>query len=236
MKTEVEFIGVDKFYRALESMVATGKRSAEEVIYENFKGVIRNLLAITPPMGGKTPDFKLNAKGQKTGGINFAAGKRRGQDAIEVDIQKAFRRAQKTTSSSFGSEQEALSWYLGARNYRKRIKGKPKRAAQLKQINFVRKSILARQGSVAAGWSKAAAYFGITLPKWVERHGMARSRLIVERSEFGYYLTAINMTTHHQSNQIERIGQIAMNIQTENMMRQIESYIKKQAAAAGFTA
>lgn len=235
MKLEAEMIGDEAFYRALNKMVVTGKRTSIAVIDENFKGVIRNLLAISPPLGGKQADFKLNAKGGKTGGVNFAAGKRRGQSTISADIAKAFRKAKSKKLQSFGNEQEALSWYLGARNARKRIKGNPKRPASPGQIAFVRKNILARQGSFLAGWSKAASYFKITLPKWVTRHGAARSRMFPDKSEWGYYLTAINVTTHREGDKIERIAKIAMETQTKNMVRQIDGYAKEQAKASGFT-
>jgi len=240
MNLNVEVTGSDKFYRALEMMCVTNKRTAIEVINENFKGVIRNLLALSPPMGGKKGDFKLNAKGKKTGGVDFASGKRRGQNAIVADLGKAFQKVGKKKFGkknllAFSTEQEALGWYLGARNSRKRIKGAPKRPASAQQINFVRKSVLDRQGSFAAGWSKAANYFGISLPKWISKWGPAHSKLNVEVSEWGYYLTAINVTSHREADVIERITARAIEIQTGNMRRQIESYAQQQAKKVGFT-
>jgi hypothetical protein len=235
MNLEVEVIGSDKFYRALEMMAATSKRTAIEVINENFRGVIRNLLALSPPMGGKQGDFKLNAKGKKTGGVDFAKGKEKGKNAILADLSKAFQKVGKKNLLAFSTEQEALSWYLGARNSRKRIKGAPKRPASTQQINFVRKNILDRQGSFAAGWSKAANYFGISLPNWISRWGGARSRMVVELSEWGYYLTAINITSHREADKIERITARAIEIQTGNMRRQIEAYAEQQAKKVGFT-
>jgi hypothetical protein len=236
MNLEVDVIGDSKFYRALDMMVATSKRTAIEVINENFRGVIRNLLALSPPMGGKQADFKLNAKGKKTGGVDFAAGKERGKVAILADLNKAFKTVGKKNLLAFSNEQEALDWYLGARNSRKRIKGNPKRAASARQINFVRKNILDRQGSFAAGWSKAANYFGISLPKWISRWGPAHSKLNVETSQWGYYLTAINITSHREADVIERITARAIQIQTDNMSRQIQGYAKEQAKKVGFTA
>jgi len=235
MNLEVEMIGSDKFYRALEMMAATSKRTAIEVINENFRGVIRNLLALSPPMGGKQGDFKFNAKGKKTGGVDFAKGKEKGKNAILADLSKAFQKVGKKNLLAFSTEQEALSWYLGARNSRKRIKGAPKRPASTQQINFLRKNILDRQGSFAAGWSKAANYFGISLPKWISKWGAAHSKLNVEVSEWGYYLTAINVTSHREADVIERITARAIEIQTGNMRRQIEAYAEQQAKKVGFT-
>jgi hypothetical protein len=235
MNLEVEVIGSDKFYRAVEMMAATSKRTAIEVINENFKGVIRNLLALSPPMGGKQGDFKLNAKGKKTGGVDFASGKIRGKNTIAVDLGKAFRKVKNPKTSWFINEVDALSWYLKSRNSRKRIKGNYKRQATVLQINFVRKNILDRQGSFAAGWSKAANYFGISLPNWISRWGGSRSRMVVELSEWGYYLTAINITSHREADVIERITARAIEIQTGNMRRQIEAYAEQQAKKVGFT-
>lgn len=236
MNLEVEVIGSDKFYRALEMMCVTNKRTAIEVINENFKGVIRNLLALSPPMGGTEGDFKFNAKGKKTGGVDFATGKRRGQNAIVADLGKAFRKVKSPKASWFRNEADALAWYLKSRNSRKRIKGNYKRQASASQINFVRKSIFDRQGSFASGWKKAADYFGISLPKWVSRWDGSRSRMNVEVSEWGYYLTAINITSHREADKIERITTKAIEIQTGNMRRQIEAYAKQQAKNVGFTA
>jgi hypothetical protein len=236
MKNEVEVIGSDKFYRALEMMATTSKRTAIEVINENFRGVIRNLLALSPPMGGKQGGFKFDAKGKKTGSVNFAGGKEKGKNAILADLSKAFQKVGKKNLLAFSTEQEALTWYLGARDSRKRIKGAPKHPASTQQINFVRKSVLDRQGSFAAGWSKAANYFGISLPKWISKWGPAHSKLNVELSEWGYYLTAINVTSHREADVIERITARAIEIQTGNMRRQIEFYAQQQAKKVGFTA
>jgi hypothetical protein len=58
----------------------------------------------------------------------------------------------------------------------------------------------------------------------------------VETSQWGYYLTAINITSHREADVIERITARAIQIQTDNMTRQIEGYAKEEAKKVGFTA
>jgi len=236
MKNEVEVIGGDGFYRSLDMMVTTSKRTAIEVINENFKGTIRNLLAISPPMGGaaNSASFKFNAKGQKTGAVDFAAGLAKGRTCILADIKKAFHQVAATDHRAFADKDEALSWYLKARNSRKRIPGRPQRAATNKEVDFVLREIQKRQGSFPAGWSKAATYFGISLPKWISRWGGVRSRMDVEVSQWGYYLTATNSTSHREGVKIQSIADAAIGMQANNMARQIEHYAKEKAKSAGF--
>lgn len=243
----IEILGAESFYQRLHQTIALAKRDAALVIDTQFAGVVRNLLSITPPMGGNganAPSLKVyksgTKMGQKTGAVDFTQGKKAGEKTIGRDIKVAFKPLTKEDlRQPWGKERnaetpsETLAWYLGVRNKRKRVRAifRPTRA---KNIAFVRAYLLSRQGSLAAGWSKAAQYFGISLPAWINRWGTSRSKLTVQLSEDGYFIEARNSTSAAGLKSIVERTKIALSMQTGNMRRLIDDSIKKSAQGKGF--
>lgn len=240
----IEIFGTEQFYSRLNIVIGQSKREAALVIDTQFGAVIRNLLSVTPPMGGSGPSLKVyqsgKKMGQKTGAVDFGRGKKAGERTIGRDVSVAFKPLTKEDlRKPWGrarrdeSGEETLAWYLSARNKRKRVRA-IYRPTSLKNIMFVKKYLLSRQGSLAAGWSKAANYFGITLPAWISRWGSARSKLTVQLSENGYNIEARNSTSAAEVKKIVERTKIALSMQSQNMQRMIDDAIKKSAQGKGF--
>jgi hypothetical protein len=234
---EVQIQGTDEFYNLLNAIVLTGKRSAKDQAKTHFKGVVRNMLALTFPMGSREgASLKLNSKGQHTGSIDFTGGKKAGEIAIKNDLNKAFMtpqqaKALKKPLTNFAeykneSPQTTLTWYLSVRNKRKRISRSLNRAVTGANKSFVFQQLKKRQGYVAAGWIKAASQFGIALPSWISSQSFARSTCKIDDAPNFFYITAICGTNHPNANVLQSRAAIAMNMQANNMKRILTAALK----------
>jgi hypothetical protein len=225
----VEVTGTDRFYRNLQTVISQSKRDAMDVAHTHFKGVVKNALSITPPLGGKNPSLATNAKGDKTGAIAWKDGLEAGRAAINSDLGKAFR-----PTPGKKSAEDMLAWYLSVRNAKsKRITRNFKKPATPAEIQRIRKALQGQQGTVLSGWNKVCSYFGITLKEWVSRWGDRNSIFRVERSENRYFLYAGNVTNHRNANNIQRRLDIAFKMQANNMQRMIDRIITKKAKERG---
>lgn len=225
----VDVTGTDRFYRNLQTVISQSKRDAMDVAHTHFKGVIKNALSITPPLGGKNPSLATNAKGDKTGAIAWKDGLEAGRAAINSDLGKAFR-----PTPGKKSAEDMLAWYLSVRNPKnKRITRNFKKPATAAEIQRVRKALQGQQGTVLSGWSKVCRYFNISLPKWVSRWSDRNSIFKVERSENRYFLYAGNVTNHRNAANIQRRLDIAFKMQANNMQRIIDKAITRTAKQRG---
>ena len=212
-----------RFRQAFQSLLTQSKKSTQELWEQQVGGIVRNLFAVTPPMGGREASVKLPAPGKKARGItiNFSEGKAKGQSTIESDIQRAFERVNKPNS-------DALSQYLARRQKNKRFRrfGEPIKAT-LTDINAVRKNIEGRQGITASGWMSAVQKLSVSVPpNWITRHKTkVPSRCNVSTKPDGYsFFEAINGTNHSSSSAIERRIAIAISMQAGSIERWLKSY------------
>jgi len=247
MEVDIQTKGSDEFYSNLQLLIASSKRQAMAVANTHFKGVVRNYLAVTPPLGGKNPSFQVDKDGDKTGRVDFDAGLIAGRNAIKSDIKKAFwqmgvdemtpqKRFKDSVTLSMLNEPatDTLMWYLKMRNKRKRISRAIKRPASKANVDFVIATLYQRQGTLLAGWINAARFFGLSMPSWVRRWGAQRSVFQVETGSDFYYLFAKNTTSFDDADRVARMGEIAMNIQSNNMARILKRYIEDEAKRRGF--
>jgi len=243
--------GLETFSDYLNAIYLTGKRSMKEQSFTHFGGVVRNMYAITFPMGGKnrSGSFKFNKNGERTGSVDFAGGKKAGQIVIARDVNNAFMtpkeavvllsgermRAYQEVFKKYRSEspEAALAWYLESRNKFKHPKP-GRRPVTSRNKAFVYKKLVERQGTVAAGWNKAGAYFGITVPSWISKWGSANSSLTVQESENTYKFIAVCSTSHPNAAELQADADKAMNMQKGNMKRILLNLLKQQNKRGGF--
>lgn len=210
-----------RFNSAFNALLAQSKKSTDELWEQQIAGIGRNLLAITPPLGGKNPSVKLPAPGKKSRGIviNFAEGKAKGKSTIESDIQKAFERVEE-------SEGNVLNQYLARRQKNKRFNKKGEKIkATLAERNEVRRNLLARQGTTESGWKATISRLKITAPKWITEHSKVPSKVSVNDGKSGAYsFEAINGTNHTDSGKIQSRIAIAINMQANSIERWLKVY------------
>jgi hypothetical protein len=244
---EVQTKGPADFYKFLDMIYASGKRSMKEQAFTHFKGVVRNMQALTYPMGGKeagSASIKRNDKGESTGTVDFAGGKKAGQIAIAAGVNNAFRTPTEAKQVFSGealrryfsnlasykdeSPEQAFAWYLSIRDKRMRVR-KIKRPVTAANKAYVYKQLLKRQGYVCAGWNAAAQRFGLSTPKWISEWSTSRGNCNVKDGGDFYYITARCSTQHPNAKLLQTRADVAMQMQRNNMKRILTDLLKKQA-------
>jgi len=226
MSTSVQMQNAQqRFNSAFSKLLAQSKKSTDELWEQQLSGIGRNLLAITPPLGGKTASIKIPAPGKKSRGVvvNFTEGKAKGRSTIESDIQRAFQRVKI-------SEGDVLSQYLARRQKNKRFNRRGEKInATAAERNAVRKNLLARQGTTESGWKAAISRLKISgVPKWIVDHAKVPSTCSVNDGKTGKYsFEAVNGTNHTSSSKIEGRIAIAINMQAGSIERWLKSYNEK---------
>lgn len=248
---EVQTKGADDFFTYLQAIYQTGNRTMREQVQTHFKGVVRNMLAMTFPMGSREgASLKLNSKGQHTGAVDFAAGQEAGRRAIVSDLRNAFltpkqaeehykdkpgiaeyRRNFKNYANESGAA--ALAWYLRIRNKRKRVKRRILRPITAANWQYVYREVQKRQGFVPAGWKEACSRLGVPLAAWISRMPAKGNCSIQEAADF-YYLEARNSTQHPDAGLLQQRAAIAMTMQRNNMKRILLDLMKKTHKKKGF--
>lgn len=242
-----------RFTQELQRVAATSRRSMRDVVFQNFKGVLRLVFAVTPPMGGRRASIRIGQNGNPTGNVDFAAGKKQGAKAIESDIARAFQpipaRYRATANRPGGwaqiarifgarvtqdlvdvSPDQLLAWYKSKRNNKRRIRGRPRMPAWSTSIAYVRKKILDEQGLTASGWLAGADRFNVGgIPRWIRKHGNRVSGSIEIRdteTELKYLVQ--NSTAHTDSSTIQQKISVALTMQANRMARRTADFINSQ--------
>ena len=247
---ETNIQGLETFSDYLNAIYLTGKRSMKEQAFTHFKGVVRNMYAITFPMGGKkrSGSFKFNQDGERTGSVDFPGGKKAGQIVIGRDVNNAFMTPKEAKLVLSGerlgayyrtleqyrneSPEATFAWYLQTRNKYKHPKP-GRRPVKAMNKMFVYRQLIERQGFVASGWNKAAAYFGISVPSWIAKYSTSNGSLTVQDQGNVYKLQAICSTQHPNAAELQAGADVAMNMQKQNMKRILLNLLKKQNKRRG---
>lgn len=242
-----------RFVYELQRVMATSRRTSREVVKRNFKGVLRLVFAVTPPMGGRRGSIRIGQDGQPTGRVDFAAGKKQGQNAILADLARAFQpipaRYRATAARPGGWEQIArifgarvtrevleqspeqlLQWYKSKRNNKRRIRGRPRLPAWTTSIAYVRRKLLAEQGLTASGWLAGANRFGVGgLPKWITRHNnRVPGAVEIRDTETELKYLVKNNTDHTDSGNIQQKLSVALTMQANAMARSTADFLNRQ--------
>jgi hypothetical protein len=229
-----------RFQEAFAKLRLVNRKDTKALFEQQARGVIRNVFAVTPPMGGSSASFKLPKPDKKArgGGVNFAQGKKQGQQAIDSGVNRVFRAVSPKKALQYqvstalpdwakdllGTDgkamKTALDYYKSKRNVRKRVP-KIKIPASKTAMAYVRKEIYKLQGYVPAGWGQAVAKFAVTgIPGWIKRwFGSAKSRCTVINTEDWMGFEAVNGTSARYADQISRQIAIAINRQVGEMER-----------------
>lgn len=214
-----------RFQEIFAQQVRLSRKSAAQEFKRQAKGVLRFVLAVTPPMGGKQASTKKVGRNIT---IDFAGAKKASKARIEADIARAFIVPRGKNVKKYGAD-EALSHYLKRRNDKKRITGKFQLPVTLEAKNAVKKNILARQGWVPSGWNSAESSVGNRPPGWISAWGSKlnqRFSAVWEGDEV--YFEAVNGTNHKDSNAINTRIAWAIREQSAAMLRSIAKMSEKQ--------
>jgi hypothetical protein len=181
------------------------------------KGVMKEVIAYIPPGQGKAD---LGAK-------------KRGEGAVEGDLQKLFegvspQRAEQTDLAPIHDRhRNARGKVIGVR---KNAQYKVPRAALTAYIRETKTHV----GYLAAGFNAAAAKVGYRPPAWIWRHHSPGS-VSLRITDRGIRFLATNAVPYASKIAIlERQIQKGITAQTSKIRREVDFLLKRQAKAAGF--
>lgn len=202
------------FTKTLGDFIGAQRKDKKLLIVEQFKGVVRNMYAVTPPMDEAV---KYPKPGQRSRGIviDFGKGRKAGKINILADLKNAFKQTKKGSDDASGY----LSFYLRVRDKRKRMKAQFHRRVTKNVFDYVKNNLLERQGWTPSGWGAAAARFGLRPPQWIARHtGLKGSISMTEDLDYIEF-EAINPTNHPASKYSEARLKASIFRQSEAMQR-----------------
>ena len=161
----------DQFDLWLGNVLQTCHRTAEVVVREQFKAVIKTALTLTPPM----------SSANKT----YAKGLRANTQAIKRDLNNAFipikskyigdirffKRKGINPEMMNESPTGLLRWFQSNQKANKRIPPNfQKRPVWDWQMVAINELLKKKIGTTAAGWARAADELGIALPEWISKN------------------------------------------------------------------
>lgn len=202
-----------------ETLGSFSKRDGRTLMEEQVRGVIRNLITITPPSNGKTRGVKA---------------KKLGEAAIASDVRKVFIGS--TPKAAEVSSMDEMSAILRRHRKRGSIRtvrvNQPTRAAR-SMITRLIKEKQKKVGYWASGWASAARSIGkIRVPNWIAKHN-APGHTEIKSVPTSVSATISNLVSWgSEVYGIERRMSYAVWMQTGKMRERVKYHINKTIKAA----
>lgn len=201
------------FRRSLNAFAANSRRSGQQILRQQAKLFVQDVVKITPPNRGKA-----NRKG--------------GEAAIRSDIRKIMRASNAKDASDDPGEIHA--------RYRSKTTGRVRRALKnkikVRNLAAYIKAQVGQVGILASGWNAAASRLGAKIPEWVTRHGASRGSIRIIFGALSMRIVLVNAVKFVGNVKgFARRVQSALDKRAQAMDRQVENFAVKQAARkAGF--
>ncbi len=201
------------FEKALSLFMVRSRRPVEEVMRQQAKLIVQQIVRSTPP-------------GTQT--TQGSAAKQLGERAVEADLAKIFIPA---ATKRQAESVNLASVHRRARGRNGRIKrGGQTYRVQKGELSRFRTAQKKKVGQLAAGWNQAAAKLGYKPPAWIWRHS-SPSKAVVEISERRMRFLMVNGVQHaREVRGLERRVQYAVNRQTRKMLNTVEAAVAREAA------
>jgi len=225
-------INIKEFQAATRRWALVSGKTQQAVLRTSAKMVISNprqgsgLLQITPP-GSQ--------------GVTGAAAKKQGEAAIARDLRKIFVPVRmKGIGVSFSTDAPGPIHrrHFAEKTPNRRIRRDRKQPyyVDVAKLRPVERELYRRVGYLASGWVESARQLGASVPSWIARHGTGRGTI---RMSFTAPRYGIEMTLFAPANspwqELQRRIPYALRYGTNNLLRQIEHQIKKDARVVGLT-
>jgi hypothetical protein len=214
MKSEIQ-VDTRAFMATAARFLATSKRDHLVVMREQAKGVIKEVILLTPP-----------------GRPGMSGGSRaRGAAKVKSDIL----RLMKGTSVDAKVQRRDIAAIHAPRRRRGRVTSRitPRILVPMDALRAYVREKQARVGRLASGWNTAAARLGYKPPEWIWRNdGPGAIEIRVTKSDI--IIRATNQIPWaSEISLLEQRVQTALNIQRGKMERRLASYLAKAAARSG---
>ena len=204
------------FMETAARFLATSKRDALVVMKQQARGVIKEVIALTPPGGS---------------GVSSGQARSRGARNVKADVLKVVKGV-----SAKRAEQQDVAGIVEP----KRVRGRIPRAVTpriLVPMDKLKAYIKAKQlhvGKLASGWNEAAAKLGLKPPAWIWRNdGPGTMDISVTDKDITIRATNAVPYASEMSRLRSRLQQ-ALNRQRNKMDRQLKDFMAKAAKKDGF--
>jgi hypothetical protein len=253
-------IDTTEFDRAMRRFGAESKRTSLEILTQQAKLFVRDIVRITPPSTGKTSIVKGKnrlvsdicrivqtlpaAKFNKPGLYN--------EESVATFAHQGAGPVGEIQHKMLRSAAAIEKWHQSRRNNRGRVPkinkrattGIRKRDLKLLDQGYTTPALLTayikvqltKIGILASGWNAAATRLGLVLPQWITRHGTSRGQAEVLTSGGTVKIRITNAVLFAGDvSGMERRVQSALNNRAKQMDKQVDDYaVKKASRAAGF--
>jgi len=204
------------FRKALLAFAAGSRKSNEEVIKNQARLFVNDVILITPP------------------NQNYKQQRKLGEKAIAADIKKIMRGARSGTKSAITDPAQLHKKYRG-RDGRVRTTLPFGQKFRVVDLQGYIKSVIARVGILASGWNAAGKKLGCKLPDWAARHGTGGGRISIRFSLTQCRITITNAVKFAGGVKgLTRRVQAALDKRAGAMDRQLKNQQERAAKAAGF--
>lgn len=210
----LDYIEVDAsdFGRALQLYMQDSRRDGAEVLKQQCKLLVQDVVKFTPPNRGQYR-------------------RRAGEATVLADVAKTHFVAK--------TPRERVDYYRHHQSQRTKRGRVSKRAVAIPvtaaEANAVRRILLRRVGLLAAGWMGAAQDLGLSLPSWISRHGRrgGGAQRIVQGFSVFYRLNNDSVYSGDKSGATRRL-RVAIDKRTRLLMKSVLNYLSKNKSRYGF--
>jgi hypothetical protein len=215
----------EKFLRAFDRYMRDSKRSRTEVIKTQARGILRSVIAVTPPSGWDSSAGEMTMGGDA---------KRRGEQAVLNDLAKIMRSysGRNPDPGSPGAIHKSFRQTSTGRVGKDLGKGKFKiPTAILRAYKEEKKKMV---GFLASGWIPAAAKLGkVRYPAFIGRHhAPGHCSLSVGRKGIAFRASNEVKFAGHIKDMQRRVT-YALNVQIKSMAKILKNLEEKQMKASG---
>jgi hypothetical protein len=213
MRSEIQ-VDTRAFMATAARFLATSKRDHIVVMREQAKGVIKEVILLTPP-----------------GRPGMSGGRARGAARVKADILKLV----KGTSVDAKVQERNIASLHASRRRRGRVTSRitPRVLVPMDALRAYIREKQARVGRLASGWNTAAARLGHQPPAWIWRND-GPGAIEIRVTGRGIVIRATNRVPFASEIAVmERRVQTALNIQRGKLERRLASYLARAAARSG---
>ncbi len=215
-------IETDKFKEAFARFQETSKRSVATNLRQQGKLIAVDIAKRTPPGDFQASGWKRTA----------------GENAVKGDIAKIMR-----PWNSPKARTDPQRIHKEYRRKRGRVVTRLKKGTKddrfrvdTQTFKIYLDQVKKRVGYMAAGWAKAAAFLGASLPNWITRHSAPGAGVVNIRGADVVLELTNNAVYSESRGLVDRRAVAALKKRYWAMIKQADNYLKKAAQEAGFTA
>jgi hypothetical protein len=215
----------DKFLRAFDAYMRDSKRSRLEAMKTQARGILRNVIAVTPPSGW---DSGAN---EMTSGSDS---KRRGEATVMNDLAKIMRSYSGRKPDTSTPDSIHRSFRQASTGRVRKDLGKNKYKVSTTILRAYKEEKKKMVGFLASGWIPAARKLEkVRVPAWIARHS-APGHCSLSIGPRGIAFRASNEVKFagHMKDMQRRIT-YAVNVQIKNMAKILKNLEEKQMKASG---